>query len=86
MIYVLLILIYLASVIGAYFEIRRMFKNEYSILDPEFTEIVVMLFPLMNTMVALTYPVKMVGKLIKSKLKNKKRKDKILVRFFRLSK
>lgn len=86
MIYVILTLIYLASVIGAYCEIRRMFKNECSTLDPEPVELVVMLFPALNTLIALTYPIKVVSKLIKRKLNNRKRKEKILVRFFRLSK
>lgn len=86
MIYFILIFIYLASVVGAYYEIRRMFKNEYSILDPTFTEIIVMLAPAMNTLVALTTPARIVRRFILSKFKDKKRKDKILARFFGVTK
>lgn len=46
-------LVYAASVIGAYFEIRRMYMEDFLYIEPEASDLFLLFCPFLNTVFAL---------------------------------
>ena len=63
-----LIITYLASIIGAYLTIRQLFSEggEWEVLDPGYTEFVLIVIPVCNTLIAAAGTVGVIIKLIES--------------------
>jgi len=64
--------IYLFSIVGAYFEIRRSYNEEAKNSKPNIIDFIMLFIPLINTFMAVLY------------LLNKENSNNLLVRFFGL--
>jgi len=83
MIFGVFLVIYIVSVVGAYFETRRMYREDYKYIKPDMSDVFMVLCPYLNTIVALFYPHKIIKRKLSKQLKKRGLyKKNLLARLF----